>query len=145
MRDEKWRECFSLLPANFAGKKFRYIPWQNRNRFAIELMLIRRSAKIKRSGFLHSRNCGKTDGIGSNQWRIGMKPVCGKLFDLLDLREPERFDNFWKVVKFGRVQICKKLNCLCNTKLLSKFGECLFFCHEKHEKYEKTAFGMPMF
>ncbi len=35
-------------------------------------MLIRRSAEIKRSGFLHSRNCGKTDGIGSNQWRIGI-------------------------------------------------------------------------
>jgi len=32
-----------------------------------------------------------------------------------------------------------------HTKLLSKFGECLFFCHEKHEKYEKTAFGMLMF
>ncbi len=29
-----------------------------------------------------------------------------------------------------------------NTKLLSKFWECLFF---NHEKYEKTAFGMPMF
>jgi len=31
--------------------------------------LIRRSAKIKRSGFLHR---GKTDGIVLNQWRIGI-------------------------------------------------------------------------
>jgi len=30
-------------------------------RFSIELMLIRRSAKIKRSSFLHTRNCGKTE------------------------------------------------------------------------------------
>jgi len=36
-------------------------------------MQIRRSAKIKRSGFLHTRNSGKTDGTVSNQWRIGMR------------------------------------------------------------------------
>jgi len=36
---------------------------------------IRRSAKIKRSGFLHTPNSGKTDGIVSNQWRIGIKNI----------------------------------------------------------------------
>jgi len=36
------------------------------------LYQIRRSAEIKRSGFLHTHECGKTDGIVSNQWGIGI-------------------------------------------------------------------------
>jgi len=53
---------------------------KNRNpalsyRFAIELMLIRRSAEMKQSGFLHTRNCGKTEGIGKpidllQKWKL---------------------------------------------------------------------------
>jgi len=39
---------------------------------AVFCIQIRRSAKIKRSGFLHTPNSGKTDGIVSNQWRIGI-------------------------------------------------------------------------
>jgi len=38
-------------------------------------MQIRRSAEIKRSGFLHTRNCGKTGNIVSNQWIIDIIPV----------------------------------------------------------------------
>ena len=34
--------------------------------------LIRRSAKIKRSGFLHMQNLWKIDNIVSNQWGIGI-------------------------------------------------------------------------
>jgi len=34
---------------------------------------IRRSAEIKRSGFLHMPGSRKTDGIASNQWRIGIR------------------------------------------------------------------------
>ncbi len=48
-------------------------------RFAIDSVQyriqIRMIAKIKQSGFLHTRNLGKIDNIVSNQWRIGIIPI----------------------------------------------------------------------
>jgi len=41
-------------------------------------MQIRRSAKTERSGFLHTLNSRKTDGIVSNQWRIGIIDILEK-------------------------------------------------------------------
>jgi len=88
-------------------------------RFAIELMLIRRSAKIKRSGFLHRRNNEKTDNIVSNQWRIGIRS---------EMIYPECQLKIWNTAVFANF-----------TKSLSKLGECLFFLTAKNTDSTKNS------